>query len=63
MKRSVLTGLVLAAVLAVWAFGQAAAPGEAPHIGEGALPQFAKDPSWPKVPAKWITTNTQRKAN
>ena len=25
----------------------------APHIGEGVLPQFVKDPAWPKVPAKW----------
>ena len=26
---------------------------EAPHIGEGGLPRFEKDPTWPKVPAKW----------
>ncbi len=26
---------------------------QAPHIGEGGLPQFEKDPAWPKVPAKW----------
>src|SRR5712692_6955516 len=60
MKHSVLFGFALAAVLFAWmaprvsppAFGQAAST-QAPHIGEGGLPQFEKDPAWPKVPAKW----------
>jgi hypothetical protein len=60
MKRSVLIGFVLAAMVFVWmappvsppAFGQAAST-QAPHIGEGGLPQFEKDPAWPRVPAKW----------
>src|SRR2546428_10281379 len=26
---------------------------QAPHIGEGGLPIFEKDPNFPKVPAKW----------
>jgi DNA-binding beta-propeller fold protein YncE len=26
---------------------------QAPHLGEGGLPQFQRDPEWPKVPAKW----------
>src|SRR6266481_10091097 len=60
MKRCVLIGLVLAAILFVWmlprvlppVFGQAAST-QAPHIGEGGLPQFEKHPDWPKVPAKW----------
>src|SRR5579863_5512298 len=60
MNRSVLTGFVLIGVLLVWvaprlsppAFSQNAAA-QAPHIGEGGLPQFEKDPNWPKVPAKW----------
>ncbi len=60
MKRSVLIGLVLAAILFVWmlprvsppVFGQAPST-QAPHIGEGGLPRFEKDPAWPKVPAKW----------
>jgi len=26
---------------------------EAPHIGEGGLPRFEKDLTWPRVPAKW----------
>ena len=30
-----------------------AAPTEAPHIGEGGLPQFERDPNFPKVPSKW----------
>jgi hypothetical protein len=60
MERSVLIGLVLAAILFVWmqprvsppVFGQAPST-QAPHIGEGGLPRFEKDPAWPKVPAKW----------
>src|SRR5229473_5230942 len=47
-------------ILLVWAlprvslpvFGQAASA-EAPHIGEGGVPQFERDPSWPKVPARY----------
>jgi DNA-binding beta-propeller fold protein YncE len=34
------------------AFGQAASM-QAPHFGEGGLPQFEKDPNFPKVPSKW----------
>jgi len=60
MRCSVLIGLVLAAILFVWmvprvsspAFGQTALT-QAPHIGEGGLPQFERDPAWPKVPGKW----------
>ena len=33
------------------AFGQAAST-QAPHFGEGGLPQFEKDPNFPKVPSK-----------
>lgn len=59
MKRN-LFGLVIAAIVLVWTiphfsspvYGQAASS-QAPHIGEGGLPQFARDPAWPKVPAKW----------
>ena len=59
MKR-VPVALVLVAILVAWAvprfspsvFGQAPS-GQAPHIGEGGIPQFEKDPAWPKVPAKW----------
>lgn len=60
MKRFELIGFVLAAILFVWilprvsppVFGQAPSK-QAPHIGEGGLPQFEKVPAWPKVPAKW----------
>src|SRR5881628_2482118 len=34
------------------ALGQAAST-EAPHFGEGGLPQFERDPNFPKVPSKW----------
>src|SRR2546426_7010933 len=33
-------------------FGQAVSM-EAPHFGEGGLPQFERDPNFPKVPSKW----------
>ena len=33
-------------------FGQGRAT-PAPHIGEGGVPQFERDPAWPKVPEKW----------
>ena len=60
MKRTVQVGSVLAWILLVWfiprlsqpVFGQAASM-QAPHIGEGGLPQFQIDRSFPKVPAKW----------
>jgi hypothetical protein len=59
MKR-VPVGLLSIAILLAWAIphfsasvaGQAPSA-QAPHIGEGGLPQFEKDPAWPKVPAKW----------
>src|SRR5437899_8879294 len=59
MKRT-LIGLAVAGILLVSVaprlsspvLGQAASA-QAPHIGEGGLPQFEKDPAWPKVPAKW----------
>ncbi|MGZ5125287.1 MAG: hypothetical protein ACXWC1_21080 [Burkholderiales bacterium] len=60
MKRTVI-GFALIAILLVWVvvpyvsppvFGQTAAA-QAPHIGEGGLPQFEKDPAWPKVTSKW----------
>src|ERR1700688_3775463 len=60
MKRNGLVGFVLAGIVLLWViprsprpvFGQVA-PAEALHIGEGGLPQFQKDLSFPKVPAKW----------
>ena len=60
MKRSGLIGLILAEIILSWviarpsqpAFGQGAST-QAPHFGEGGLPQFEKDPDFPKVPAKW----------
>jgi len=58
--KCVPVGLLSIAILLAWAvphfspsvFGQAPSA-QAPHIGEGGLPQFEKDPAWPKVPAKW----------
>src|SRR5713101_838737 len=51
----VLTGIVLLWVLPHFSppvLGQSA-PAEAPHLGEGGLPQFERDSNFPKVPSKW----------
>lgn len=57
MKRGLLIGIVLAAVVLVARVGPVlvgqSAPTEAPHIGGGGLPQFELDQAWPKIPAKW----------
>ena len=60
MNRSLLTGCVLVGTLALWIVPRFSSPvlgqtksAQAPHIGEGGLPQFEKDPAWPKVPSKW----------
>jgi hypothetical protein len=60
MSRSVLIGCVLVGTLAMWVVPHFSSPvlGETkslqtPHIGEGGIPQFEKDPAWPKLPAKW----------
>jgi hypothetical protein len=34
------------------------APSDAPHIGQGGLPQFVEEPGWLKLPAKWRLGNT-----
>src|SRR6266404_6352529 len=60
MKQSTLVALVLAGIVLAWVgprlshpvSGQAAST-DAPHIGEGGLPQFQLDPAFPKVPVKW----------
>src|SRR5437868_14561451 len=58
--RRIVVGFGMAAVLALWSVPHFSSPvfdqtpvKEAPHIGEGGLPQFEKVPAWPKVPAKW----------
>ena len=61
MKRILLVGSALVGVVGVVSalvFDQAEQPavGEsasAPHIGEGGIPQFERDPAWPKIPAQW----------
>ena len=60
MKTHVGIGLglggILAVALATWGPRPepvSAQTRQAPHIGEGGLPQFERDPGWPKVPAKW----------
>jgi hypothetical protein len=61
MRRNVLAGLVFIGILMVWTIARLMSPQaseqaasmQAPHIGEGGLPQFQLDPNFPKVPAKW----------
>jgi hypothetical protein len=62
MKRNGLIGFVLAGIVLSWimmprssrpVFAQKAPAAEVPHVGEGGLPQFQKDPDFPKVPSKW----------
>jgi len=60
MKRILVIGLVSVGIILIVliprvsppVFGQAASA-QAPHIGEGGLPQFEKDAAWPKIPAKY----------
>src|SRR6202790_1298226 len=60
MRRSGLIGFVLAGIAVLWAIPhltravlRKSESAQAPHFGEGGLPQFEKDPDFPKVPAKW----------
>ncbi len=63
MKRIARNGVVPAA-LAVMCWGVnfgvsgQTASGDAPHIGQGGLPQFAEERGWLKLPAKWRLGNT-----
>jgi len=59
LKRT-LIGFVFAMTFMILAIPRFSAPvsgqsasAAAPHIGEGGLPQFQRDPAWPKIPAKW----------
>jgi hypothetical protein len=58
--KGTMIGLGVVGLLLVWAIPRISAPvfgqaesSEAPHPGEGGVPQFRLDPNWPKVPAKW----------
>lgn len=60
MKGNRLINFALAAVTLLWGIPHAfrpaaaqAASSEAPHWGEGGVPQFQIDPDWPKIPSKW----------
>ena len=59
-RRPIVAGLGLAVGLATTlsctsspAVSIAPARGDAPHIGEGGLPQFEADLTWPKIPAEF----------
>src|SRR5215468_6557296 len=60
MRRSVCAAILIV-IGAVWAASPwrlpdgriAAAAGEAPHFGEGGVPQFELDKTWPKLPSKY----------
>jgi DNA-binding beta-propeller fold protein YncE len=55
MNRPMIGFFVIAGLLASVGplLRSAIQPSQAPHIGEGGLPLFEKDPAWPKVPSKW----------
>ncbi len=59
MKRSILLTFALGGILSAWLVQRVSPPvavqaaNEAPHFGEGGLPQFERDMNWPKVPAKY----------
>lgn len=61
MKRGVLMGFISIGMLFLWsvshrsllAIMHAQSTAETPHIGEGGLPRFQKDLTWPRVPSKW----------
>src|SRR6266567_3150767 len=65
MKRNSLIGFVLAGVVLLWmlprtfrlVYAQSGSArsgsAQAPHWGEGGVPQFQFDPDFPKVPSKW----------
>jgi hypothetical protein len=63
MKTQIPVGMMLIAAAVVGSaiafsqagpiLAQAGGSTQAPHIGEGGLPRFEKDPGWPKVPAKY----------
>jgi hypothetical protein len=61
MKRSMLIRFISVGILLVLVIScrspltlvRAQSTKEAPHIGEGGLPRFEKDITWPRVPAKW----------
>jgi DNA-binding beta-propeller fold protein YncE len=61
MKATAVNGLLLAAaVLIAFALSSgsgsiAAADGDAPHIGDGGLPQFEVDSKWPQIPRQFRT--------
>ena len=63
MDRIAKLAAVTALMVLVWVdavprvSGQAA-PADAPHIGDGGLPQFAEERGWLKLPAKWRLGNT-----
>ncbi len=50
MKRLVSLGLLIACALMIPGLSVAA---DAPHIGEGGVPQFELDKAWPKWPVAW----------
>ena len=60
MRRNGLVGFIFAGIVLLWVIPRSSRPvfaqtaqAEAPHIGEGGLPQFEKDLNFPKVPSKW----------
>ena len=55
MSRTILREVIAVGVAASLACGPATLPpaeSMAPHIGEGGVPQFDVDPTWPRIPTE-----------
>src|SRR4051812_37646067 len=52
MKRAAF-GLFAFAFVANASLAAEGTPASAPHPGEGGVPQFERDMSWPKIPKAW----------
>jgi hypothetical protein len=53
VKTRMFAALLLASTFVAGGAAAQAASLEAPHWGEGGVPQFQIDADWPKVPSKW----------
>src|SRR2546430_16869225 len=60
LKNFAMAALTLAGVTLLWGNPEELNPAvlqaaslEAPHWGEGGVPQFQIDPDWPKIASKW----------
>jgi hypothetical protein len=62
MRRIQKIGVIASVSVAMWCLVSLRATGQAPgavrHIGDSAIPQFAEERGWLKLPSKWRLGNT-----